>query len=49
MKIKTERYNFAFSKETSNKIKELAEKKTWKLATVVEKAIEMFYISEKNK
>lgn len=46
MKTKTERYNFIFSKKTSDKIKEIAEKRTWKFATVVEKAIEMFYANE---
>jgi hypothetical protein len=46
MKLKTERYNFAFSKETSDKIKEIAANKTWKFATVIEKAIELFYSKE---
>ena len=46
MKLKTERYNFLFSKETSEKIKQIAELKTWKLATVVEKAVELLFEKE---
>lgn len=43
MKLKTERYNFAFSKETSDKIKAIAKDKTWKYATVVEQALELYF------
>lgn len=47
MKLKTERYNFAFSKETSDMIKEIAENKTWKFATVIEKAVKLLHDKEK--
>jgi hypothetical protein len=43
MKLKTERYNFAFSKETSEKIKKIALKKTWKFSTVIEQAVDFYF------
>ena len=47
MKLKTERYNFAFSKELSDQIKMIAEKRGWKLAMVIEKAMELLIEKEK--